>query len=114
MDKHVDESWKESAEKEKHTGEPGKNGKGPKGPPVPEVNFATLISGMAMEALIFMGEFPNPATGKKEHNLDQARYAIDMLAVIKEKTKGNLSADEANALDNMLYELRTKFVQKGK
>ena len=49
---------------------------------------------------------------KKEANLPQARYIIDTITLLKEKTKGNLTADEVNALDNILYELQSKFVSK--
>jgi len=79
-----------------------------------EANFTTLISSMAMEALIFLGEIPNPMSKKKEENLDQAKFVIDTISSLKEKTKGNLTAEEANQIDNILYELRTKFVAKKK
>lgn len=79
-----------------------------------EANFNILTSSMAMECLIFLGEIPNPITKKKEESLDQARYVIDTLSLLKDKTKGNLTAEETNNLDNILYELRTKFVEKDK
>ncbi|NQT05987.1 MAG: DUF1844 domain-containing protein [Candidatus Omnitrophica bacterium] len=79
-----------------------------------EADFSTLISSMAMEALIFLGEIPNPMSKKKEENLDQAKFVIDTISSLKEKTKGNLTAEEANQIDNILYELRTKFVAKKK
>jgi len=114
MDKHIDERWKDSVEKEKRQDKPADNSQGKQKMPPLEADFASLISSMAMEALIFLGEIPNPVTRKKEENIEQARYIIDMLSVLKEKTKGNLNSDEANALDNMLYELRTKFIEKSK
>ncbi|MEE8359694.1 MAG: DUF1844 domain-containing protein [Candidatus Omnitrophota bacterium] len=107
MDKHVDESWKDSAQKEK-----AKAQQDSQEPLQFESNFNTLISGIAMEGLIFLGEIPSPITKKKEESLGQAKYAIDTLTLLKEKTKGNLTAEEANSLDNILYELRTKFVAK--
>jgi hypothetical protein len=111
MDKNIDEGWKDAAGNEKAAAEKGTASNGLKGL---QADFNTLISSMAMEALIFMGELPNPLTKKKEANLDQAKYVIDMLAVMKDKTKGNLTAEEANGIDNILYELRTKFVSKAK
>jgi len=114
MDKHIDESWKDSVDEEKHKQGPDAAKPAPGNIPRFELNFNTLVSSMAMEALIFLGELPNPATNKKEENLEQARYAIDMLSILKEKTKGNLTAEEANAMDNILYELKTKFVAKSK
>ncbi len=109
MDKHVDESWKDAAQKEK--AEAPQNSQGAH---QFDSNFNTLISGIAMEGLIFLGEIPNPITKKKEESLGQAKYAIDTLTLLKDKTKGNLTAEEANSLDNILYELRTKFVEKNR
>lgn len=77
-----------------------------------EPNFSMFVSSLSMQALIFLGEIDNPITHKKEENLDQARYMIDTLVMLKEKTKGNLSANEANLIDNVLYELRMKYTAK--
>jgi len=107
MDKNIDKDWKEAVEKERFK-EPG----GEKESQPFQADFRAFISSMAMECLIFLGEIPNPITKKKEVNLDQARYVIDTLTLLKDKTKGNLTAEEANTLDGILYELRTKFVSK--
>lgn len=77
-----------------------------------EPNFSMFISSLSMQSLIFLGEIDNPITHKKEENLEQAKYIIDTLAMLKEKTKGNLTASEANILDNVLYELRMKYTAK--
>lgn len=77
-----------------------------------EPNFSLFVSGLSMQVLIFLGDIDNPITHKKEENLDQAKYIIDTLAILKEKTKGNLTANEANLLDNVLYELRMKCTAK--
>lgn len=77
-----------------------------------EPNFNLFVSGLSMQTLIFLGEIDNPITHKKEENLDQAKYIIDTLVMLKEKTKGNLTANEANLLDNVLYELRVKYTAK--
>ncbi|MBL7069688.1 MAG: DUF1844 domain-containing protein [Candidatus Omnitrophica bacterium] len=109
MDKNIDKEWKDAVEKERLK-EPGAE----KENRAFEADFRTFISSMAMEALIFLGEISNPITKKKEESLDQARYVIDTLTLLKNKTKGNLTAEEANAFDSILYELRTKFISKGK
>jgi hypothetical protein len=106
-DKRIDEKWKETVDKEKKRRPEGGEGQTPL-----EANFTNFISSLAMEALVFLGEIANPVTKKKQENLDQARYVIDILGLLKEKTKGNLSAEEANAVDNLLYELRSKFIAK--
>ncbi len=74
-----------------------------------EPNFSIFISSLSMQTLIFLGEIDNPFTQKRDKNLDQAKYMIDTLAMLKEKTKGNLSGHEANLIDNVLYELRMKY-----
>lgn len=77
-----------------------------------EPNFSIFVSSLSMQTLIFLGEIDSPITHKKEENLDQARYIIETLAMIKEKTKGNLTGHEANLLDNVLYELKMKYTAK--
>jgi len=79
-----------------------------------EPNFSIFVSSLSLQTLILLGEIDNPITHKKEENLDQARYIIDTLAMLKEKTKGNLTIDEINLLDNVLYELRMKYTAKAK
>ena len=77
-----------------------------------EPDFSMFVSSLSMQVLIFLGEIDNPITHKKEENLAQAKYIIDTLAMFKEKTKGNLTGNETNVLDNVLYELRMKYTAK--
>ena len=63
-----------------------------------------------MQALIALGEMPHPATNQPHPDPEQARYLIDLLGMLQEKTKGNLNPEEANLLENILYELRMKYV----
>ena len=74
-------------------------------------DFSIFITGLSMQALVLLGEIPNPADNKKERNLDQAKYMIDTLDMLKEKTKGNLSSDEDRLLDDTLYGLRMKYLE---
>jgi len=104
--KNIDESWKETVEKEK--GALKKEGKFM--PPEPDFNF--FITTLALQASIFLGQMPNPVTDKKEEDLNQAKFIIDTLAILKEKTKGNLNADETILLENVLYELRMQYISK--
>lgn len=74
-------------------------------------DFTVFITGLSIQALVSLGEIPNPLNNKKEQNLDHAKYMIDTLGMIKEKTKGNLTSDEEKILDNILYELRMKYLE---
>ena len=78
---------------------------------LPPATFDTLLSTMATQALFAMGAIPDPRTGQPTLQLDLAKHHIDMLTVIEEKTKGNLSEDEEKQLATTLYELRLRFVQ---
>ena len=60
--------------------------------------------------MIFLGEIPNPITEKTEKNIDQAKFLIDTLAMLKDKTKGNLSKQEEDLLNASVYELQMKYV----
>ena len=73
-------------------------------------DFLAFLSSIAGKALINMGQVANPITKKREVDLQEAKYAIDLLQILKEKTKGNLTEDEQKNLDGLLYDLRTRFV----
>ncbi|MBU4305189.1 MAG: DUF1844 domain-containing protein [Candidatus Omnitrophica bacterium] len=76
----------------------------------PEPTFSVFISSLAMQALIALGEIENPITNKKETEPEQAKYLIDTISMIQEKTKNNLTEEEAKIIDQILYELRMKYV----
>ena len=80
--------------------------------PLPEVTFATFILSLNTSALVHLGELPEPGKTEPQEDLALARHAIDTIAMLKEKTKGNLSKDEEALVDNILFDLRMKFVQK--
>jgi hypothetical protein len=67
-----------------------------------------------IEGLMALGEIENPVTKKKEANLDQARYVIDILGLLEEKTNNNLTPEEKNAISHVLYELRMRYVERAK
>ena len=106
--KHIDESYKDAISKEKESIK-----KEDESIP-PEASFSFFVSTLALQASIFLGQIPNPATNKKEKNLVQAKFLIDTLSIIKDKTKGNLTGEEDNLLENVLYELRMQYVAVNK
>ena len=78
------------------------------------VNFASFLLSLATTGMVHLGEIPESGTGQKMEDLEAARQMIDILGLLKEKTKGNLSAEESDLLENVLYELRLKFMGKSK
>ena len=82
------------------------------GAALPGMDFSTFIVSLATSALCHMGLVDDPETGKPSApNLDLARQTIDILAILEEKTRGNLAGEEARLLETLLYDLRMNFVQ---
>jgi hypothetical protein len=76
--------------------------------------FIGLILGIQTSVMVHLGKMQNPATSKIERNLEAARESIDLLLVIEEKTRGNLSEDEDKLLKSVLRELRLNFIEETK
>jgi uncharacterized protein DUF1844 len=87
----------------------------PEDPPrvLPDIDFATFILSLGSSALQHLGEVPD-GDGKKELDLPLAKQTIDLLALIEEKTKGNLDSTEEQLLSGLLYDLRIKYVDARK
>lgn len=104
--KKVDENWKQNVEKEKL--EP----KAKDDFVAPEPDFKFFITTLTLQASIALGHMANPATGKAEEDPTQAKFLIDTLGMLQEKTKGNLTQQETDLLENLLYELRVAYLAK--
>jgi len=78
----------------------------------PKVDFLTYITSLGFQAMVFLGEIESPVTKKKETNLLQAKLIIDTLAMLRDKTKGNLETQEDSMLNASVYELQMKYVEK--
>lgn len=78
------------------------------------VNFSSFVLSLATSALIHLGEEANPGTGEKSIQLPMARQVIDLLSLLEEKTKGNLSKEEEALISQILFTLRMKFVETEK
>ena len=74
--------------------------------------FLELLYIFHASAMQAMGKIKNPITGNTEKNMDQARHAIEMLEMLKEKTNGNLNEELARALETFLSEMRLNFVEE--
>lgn len=74
------------------------------------VTFGQFVVSLAASAMVHLGEGPDPTTGEVRRDLTLARHEIDLLAVLQDKTAGNLDEEEAKLLDTVLYDLRTRFL----
>jgi hypothetical protein len=114
----VDEDWKHEAQREKEIlaaqeeeeEKKKQGGERPRGP-MPEGNFAALISMLTTQTLFALGLLQLKGQEEKEPDLELAKYNIDMLQTLEEKTKGNLSPEEETVLANTLSDLRMGYVQ---
>ena len=77
-----------------------------------QLTFSAFVLGLATSALIHLGVHQNPDTGSVNVDLMQARQSIDVLALLREKTRGNLSAEEEQLFSSVLADLRLRFVEK--
>lgn len=109
---------KESGGEEAKAAEPAdaKKPGEPKGArvPLPEVDFASFVLTLSSSALLHFGEFPDPVSGKRERNLDMAKQTIDIIGVLRDKTRGNLTRDEEQLMESLLHDLRIKYVEECK
>jgi len=80
-------------------------------PPLPEVNFNSLIFSLSSSAFFNLGEMPDPQTGEKHKDLPLAKHSIDIMSMLRDKTKGNLTDEEHNFLENILADLRLRYVK---
>jgi hypothetical protein len=79
------------------------------------INFAAFVLSLAHTAAVHFGDVPDPVSGQRaERNLAAAQQMIDILSLMEQKTRGNLTAEERQLLDQLLYELRLRFVELGK
>jgi len=129
-EKKVDEDWKKRAREEAKAGAgasgPDRGARGKTagaGRPDDESSeaaqevfdvlppFVRLLADLGVQASIHLGLVENPATGEKKTDLEAAKRLLDVLGALEEKTRGNLSADEAAYLEDLLYSLRMGYVR---
>ena len=123
---HIDDDWKMQAQAEKErlsqeveqraaAGAPGgeteliAGGRRPSA--LPPADFSLLVQSLATQAAIFLSDQRDPETGESLRNPDLAKHNIDLLRVLDEKTRGNLTDSEKRLLDTLLYELQMAYVE---
>ena len=80
--------------------------------PLPEISFPALIFSLSSTALFHLGELPDPQTHEKKKDLLLAKHTIDTIAMLKEKTAGNLTGEEGKFIENVLADLRLRYVKE--
>ncbi len=78
---------------------------------LPEIDFNSFIFSLSTSALIQLGEIEDPFTQKTAKNLPLAKQTIDLIGMLKEKTKGNLTTQEERVIENILYDLRMRYIK---
>ncbi len=81
---------------------------------LPPIDLSTFVLSLSQAALLHLGELEDPDTGTQEVNFPLARQSIDLLTMLQEKTRGNLTEEERKLLENLLYDLRMKYVAECK
>lgn len=111
----VDTDWKAQVQAEKEAfsrlaeEEAEKKGASDR-PPLPPASFSILVTTLSTQALLALGHFQDPKKSEISCDQEQAKHLIDLLQVIEDKTRGNLTPDEQQLLENVLHELRLAFV----
>jgi len=121
-EKKVDESWKEQTNKDRGRASPQPKptqvdrNEGKEPAETSEANavktskpFMNLVTSLGVQALMHLGEMPNPQTNQTEVNLEAAKELIDLLTEVKKKTENNLSSEEAQFFHSFLPELQLKY-----
>ena len=80
--------------------------------PLPEITFSSFVFSLSSSALVSLGAIPDPNTGKMEKNLPMAKQTIDLLAILRDKTRNNLTQEEEILFDHLLYDLRMVYVKE--
>ena len=116
----IDEDWKSQVEAEREQAAKAKSAPVAAStnedstemtdPPMPPASFEMLLTTLATEALVALGQVPHPATGKIETHRNQAKFLIDTVDVLRQKTAGNLTNSEQQVIDSLLHQMRLVFV----
>ena len=124
-DRRVGSQPEETAKKEgeKTEGAPGGTAEGTEGRrgkkespphPLPEIDYSSFVFSLSTSALFHLGEIPDPVTHKSEKDLPLAKQTIDILGILREKTRGNLTPDEEKLMENILTDLRWRYIREAK
>jgi len=77
---------------------------------MPAPTFSTFIASLSSSAMVQLGEIAEPTTGQNQKNMPMAKHTIDIIALLQEKTKGNLTNEENKLIQNVLTDLRMRYI----
>jgi len=80
--------------------------------PQPEITFTSFLISLSSSAFIHLGDIPDPATGETNQDLPLAKQTIDLLGLLREKTRNNLREEEEKLFDHLLYDLRMRYLKE--
>jgi hypothetical protein len=78
---------------------------------LPAIDFSTFVISLSTQALMHLGEIPDPISGKVDADVEVAKQMIDIISMLRDKTRGNLGASEDRLMDDILFDLRMKYVE---
>ncbi len=78
---------------------------------LPRIDFTTFVLSLSHSVLVHLGDAPNPVDGTPDQNMPMARQTIDLLGLLEQKTRGNLTGEEERVLQQVLYDLRLRYVE---
>lgn len=107
--KDVEENVQPKEEKKKE--DPSEETMSEQEGPYPEINFINFLFSLSTSVLIQLGDIQDPITKQPSKNLPLAKQTIDLIGMLQEKTKGNLTPDEEKFLEHILYDLRMRYVK---
>ena len=79
--------------------------------PLPEINFSTFVISLSTQTLMHLGEIPDPLSGKVERDIPVAKQMIDIIGMLREKSRGNLDPGEEKLMEEVLFDLRMRYVE---
>ena len=80
--------------------------------PQPEITFTSFLISLSSSAFIHLGDIPDPTTGETKQDLPLAKQTIDLLGLLRDKTRGNLLEEEEKLFDHLLYDLRMRYIKE--
>ena len=109
----IDEDWKSQVETEKQTAEQVREEQPAAGdlPPAPPADLQALVSMFATQAMMALGQIPDPLSGQVMFQPEQAKFMVDLIEVIEQKTTGNRTPEEDTMVETILHQLRMAYVQ---